>query len=136
MSDPNNPIQVFTIGLQGPSGLPMSWQGAILIAPNRSPYVASYLQPVPVDCRSGSVTILLPTLTDSSNAVVAIKDIYGASTGFPIIVQATGGASVEDPSNGGNYIGASPWPHIAQPGGAVIWFAGMFSINSWVIYGP
>jgi hypothetical protein len=134
MGDPNDPIQVYTIGIPGPSGLPMVWQGALAITAAQSPYQAKILQPVPVDCRSASVTVLLPALTDASTTVVAIKDLYGASATFPIIVQATGGATVEDPSNGGTFISAAPWPRIAMPGAPVVWFVGMFSINAWVIW--
>lgn len=132
MSDPNDPVQVYTIGVQGPSGLPMSWQGALAIVPNQSPYQAKVLQPVPVDCRSGAVTVVLPALTDSSTCVVAIKDLYGASATFPIAVQPTSGVGtvVEIPASLGTYATTTT----IAVNGSIVWYVSMFSINAWVIW--
>ena len=132
MSDPNDPQVVYTIGMQGPSGLPMSWQGALAITPAQSPYSAKILQPVPVDCRTGGVTVQLPALTDSSTCVVAIKDLYGASAANNIgILPVAGlGTTVEVPGSLGTFESTT----VIASNGAVVWYVAMFSINAWVIW--
>jgi|HubBroStandDraft_1064217.scaffolds.fasta_scaffold46720_2 hypothetical protein len=132
MSDPNDPQVVYTLGLFGPSGLPISWQGALPITPAQSPYSAAILQPVAVDCRLGAVTVQLPALVDSSTCVVAIKDLYGASATHAITVLPVSGLGtlIEVPGSLGTYASTTT---IAS-NGAVIWFVAMFSVNSWVIW--
>jgi hypothetical protein len=132
MSDPNDPQVVYTIGLQGPSGLPMLWQGALAITPSQSPYSAKVLQPVPVDCRTGAVTVQLPALTDSSTCVVAIKDLYGASATNNITVLPVSGlgTEVEVPGSPGTYASTT----VIASNGAVVWYVAMFSINAWIIW--
>jgi hypothetical protein len=132
MGDPNDPMQVFTIGVPGPSGLPMSWQGALPINSSQSPYSAKVLQPVPVDVRSAPVTVQLPALSDSPTCVVAIKDLYGASGTFPITVLPVAGLGtvVEVPGSLGTYAASTT----IAVNGATVWYVAMFSINAWVIW--
>ena len=132
MGDPNDPIQVYTIGLPGPSGLPMLWQGATPITPAQSPYQAKVLQPVPVDCRMGTVIVMLPALTDASTTVVAIKDLYGASATNNITVQPVAGlgTQVEIPAALGTFASTT----VIASNGALVWYVGMASINAWVIW--
>jgi hypothetical protein len=110
----------------------MLWQGALPITPGQSPYSAAILQPVPVDCRTGPVTIQLPALTDSSTCVVAIKDLYGASATNNITLLPVSGLStvVEQPGALGTYASTG----VIASNGAVVWLVSMFSINAWVIW--
>jgi hypothetical protein len=116
----------------------MAWQGAQLITPGLSPYRAAVLQPVAVDCRTGVVAVVLPALSDASTTIVAIRDVYVASTLNPIWIETSDGTSVEDPSARGTFrsgAGNPPlWAHIADPNGLPVWFVGMASIGSWVIW--
>lgn len=116
----------------------MTWKGALLITPGVSPYRASVLQPVPVDCRAGVVTLVMPALADAPTCIVAVRDVYAASTLNPIQIQTSDGSGIEDPSAPGTFrtgAGAPPlWAHIADPNGRPVWWVGMFSIGSWVIW--
>lgn len=132
MGDPNDPQVIYTIGIQGPSGLPMTWQGALAIDASLSPYLAKVLQPVPVDVRSAPVTIQLPALTDSPTCIVAIKDLYGASAtnNISVLPVAGLGTQVESPSS----LGAFASTATISTNGTVVWYVSMFSINAWVIW--
>jgi hypothetical protein len=137
VSDAANPIQVFTIGVPGPPGLPMLWQGALLIGPGQSPYSAKVLQPVPLDLRTGAITVILPALADAGTTVVAIKDVYASSATHPCTIQTSDGTYVEDPSSPGTFrngTGSPAWATIASPSQSPVWFVGMASIGSWVMW--
>lgn len=124
-----------TIGVPGPPGLPMLWQGATPIVPGQSPYSAKVLQPVALDLRAGAITVILPALSDAETTVVAIKDLYGASGTNACTIETSDGSSVEDPSTPGTFRNGTPaWAKIDSPTQSPVWLVGMASINAWVLW--
>jgi hypothetical protein len=114
-------VSVFTVGIQGPPGLGLSFGGLAIVSASAA-ILPNAL--TPVDARAASPTLTFPAATDGM--VIGIVDIYAASLTHAILLAATGGGiTLADPANPGTY---STTGTIALAGAATLWW--VFSVGT------
>lgn len=112
---------------QGSGVLDLAW---VPVVAAQSPYTATTGRKFLVNSTAGAVRINLPALTD--NSIVIVSDADGQSAEHPITVYAPAGATIEDPSNPGNY---ATFGTIANQG-LVCWWQYVAALNQLVLIVP
>jgi hypothetical protein len=124
-------LLIVTPALQGPPGVPGNAGDYVVITPSLSPYQMTGSSPwIFCDLRTGPVSLLLPTLANSSGVFFSVVNGYASANAITLTPPSA--VSCWDPSTPGTYRTTSPLATIPSANGTPVRFKFSTTLSAWV----